>query len=79
MNKTDNSITIARAIIRISDAARSANDYSLLGALHEMVEQLSQQALKILTSIWICCWNMSRRRMVATIAERVMVSRVLTN
>ena len=42
MNKTDNSITIARAIIRIGDAARNANDYSLLGALHEMVEQLSQ-------------------------------------
>ena len=46
MNKTDNSITIARAIIRIGDAARNANDYSLLGALHEMVEQLSQNGVK---------------------------------
>ena len=45
MNKTDNSITIARAIIRIGDAARNANDYSLLGALHEMVEQLSQHGV----------------------------------
>ena len=45
MNKTDNSITIARAIIRIGDAARKANDYSLLGALHEMVEQLSQHGV----------------------------------
>ena len=46
MNKPNKSITIARAIIRIGDAARNANDYSLLGALHEMVEQLSQHGVK---------------------------------
>lgn len=45
MNKTNKTITIARAIIRIGDAARNANDYSLLGALHEMVEQLSQHGV----------------------------------
>ena len=45
MNKTIKTITIARAIIRIGDAARNANDYSLLGALHEMVEQLSQHGV----------------------------------
>ena len=46
MSKSKNPITIARAIIRIGDAARNANDYSLLGALHEMVEQLSQHGIK---------------------------------
>ena len=46
MNKLNKNITIARAIIRIGDAARNANDYSLLGALHEMVEQLSQHDVK---------------------------------
>ena len=46
MNKLSKTITIARAIIRIGDAARNANDYSLLGALHEMVEQLSQHGVK---------------------------------
>ena len=46
MCKSKNPITIARAIIRIGDAARNANDYSLLGALHEMVEQLSQNGVK---------------------------------
>ena len=46
MNKTNKTITIARAIIRIGDAARNVNDYSLLGALHEMVEQLSQHGVK---------------------------------
>jgi len=46
MNKPSKPITVARAIIRIGDAARSANDYSLLGALHEMVEQLSQHGVK---------------------------------
>lgn len=46
MNKPSKTITIARAIIRIGDAARNANDYSLLGALHEMVEQLSQNDVK---------------------------------
>lgn len=45
MNKTSKTITIARAIIRIGDVARNANDYSLLGALHEMVEQLSQHGV----------------------------------
>ena len=40
MSKSKNPITIARAIIRIGDAARNANDYSLLGALHAMVGQL---------------------------------------
>ena len=46
MNKPSKTITIARAIIRIGDAARNVNDYSLLGALHEMVEQLSQHGVK---------------------------------
>ena len=46
MNKTSKTITIARAIIRIGDTARNANDYSLLGALREMVEQLSQNGVK---------------------------------
>ena len=46
MNKPNKTITIARAIIRIGDAARNANDYSLLGALYEMVEQLSQHGVK---------------------------------
>ena len=46
VNKTSKTITIARAIIRIGDAARSANDYSLLGVLHEMVEQLSRHGVK---------------------------------
>ena len=46
MNKLNKTITIARAIIRIGDAARNANEYSLLGALHEMVEQLSQHGVK---------------------------------
>jgi hypothetical protein cdivTM_07079 len=46
MNKPNKTITIARAIIRIGDAARNANDYSLLGALHEIVEQLSQHGVK---------------------------------
>ena len=45
MNKPNKTITVARAIIRIGDAARNANDYSLLGALHEMVEQLSQHGV----------------------------------
>lgn len=46
MNKPNKTIAIARTIIRIGDAARNANDYSLLGALHEMVEQLSQYGVK---------------------------------
>ena len=46
MNKPNKTITIARTIIRIGDAARDANDYSLLGALHEIVEQLSQHGVK---------------------------------
>ena len=46
MNKPNKTITVARAIIRIGDAARNAKDYSLLGALHEMVEQLSQHGVK---------------------------------
>ncbi len=46
LSKSDKTITIARAIIRIGDAARNANDYSLLSALHEMVEQLSQNGVK---------------------------------
>ena len=46
MSKSKNPITIARTIIRIGDAARNANDYSLLSALHEMVEQLSQHGVK---------------------------------
>ena len=46
MNKPNKTITIARAIIRIGDAARNANDYSLLGTVHEMVEQLSRHGVK---------------------------------
>ena len=46
MSKSKNPITIARAIIRIGDATRNANDYSLLSALHEMVKQLSQYGIK---------------------------------
>ena len=46
MNKPNKTITVARAIIRIGDAARNAKDYSLLGALHEIVEQLSQYGVK---------------------------------
>ena len=46
MNKTNKTIIIARAIIRIGDAARNTKDYSLLGALHEMVEQLSRHGVK---------------------------------
>ena len=45
-NKQNKTITVARAIIRIGDVARSAKDYSLLGALYEMVEQLSQNGVK---------------------------------
>ena len=46
MGESKNPIIIARAIIRIGDAARNANDYSLLGALHEIVEKLSQYGVK---------------------------------
>ena len=46
MSKSKNPITIARAIIRIGDAARNAKDYSLLGALHEIVKQLSRHGVK---------------------------------
>ena len=46
MNKPNKTITIARAIIRIGDAARNTNDYSLLSALHKMVEQLSRHGIK---------------------------------
>ena len=46
MNKPNKTITIARAIIRIGDAARNANDDSLLSALHKMVEQLSRHGIK---------------------------------
>ena len=45
MKKPSKTVTIARAIIRIGDAARNAKDYSLLGALYEMVEQLSQHGV----------------------------------
>ena len=45
MNKPNKTITIARAIIRIGGAAEKAKDYGLLGALHEMVEQLSQHGV----------------------------------
>ena len=46
MKKPSKTVTIARAIIRIGDAARNAKDYSLLGALYEMVEQLSRHGVK---------------------------------
>ena len=46
MDDKENIINVARAIIRIGDAARNVNDYSLLSALHEMVEQVSQNGVK---------------------------------
>ena len=46
MNNPNKTINIARAIIRIGDASRNSNDYSLLGALYEIVEQLSQHGVK---------------------------------
>ena len=46
MSKSKNPITIARAIIRIGDAARNANGYSLLSALPAMVKPLSQYGSK---------------------------------
>ena len=79
VNKTSKTITIARAIIRIGDAARNANDYSLLGALHEMVEQLLQNGVK---DAEIDMDLLSEYVEVADgcdIAKRVMVSRVLMN
>lgn len=46
MASPKNPITIARAIIRIGDAAREANDYSLLHALKEIVQTLAQHDAK---------------------------------
>ncbi len=46
MTNPQNPITIARAIIRIGDAARAANDYSLLHALKEMVQTLDRYDTK---------------------------------
>ena len=46
MDDKENIINVARAIISIGDAARNVNDYSLLSALHEMVEQVSQNSVK---------------------------------
>lgn len=46
MDDKENIINVARAIIRIGDAARNVNDYSLLSALHEMVEQVLQNGVK---------------------------------
>ena len=53
MSKPSKTITVARAIIRIGDAARNANDYSLLGALYEMVEQLLRHGLKDTDGRWL--------------------------
>lgn len=46
MDDKENIINVAHAIICIGDAARNVNDYSLLSALHEMVEQVSQNGVK---------------------------------
>lgn len=35
-------ITIAREVIRMTDAAKGAQEYGLIGALHQMVEQLAR-------------------------------------
>jgi len=50
MNKPNKTIIIARAIIRIGDAARNANDYSLLGALPELVTTDGKPSVDELTT-----------------------------
>ena len=46
MNDKENTINVARAIIRIADAAEKAKDYSLLKSLEEMVDQLARHNIK---------------------------------
>jgi len=46
MNDKENTINVARAIIRIGDAAEKAKDYGLLKSLKEMVDQLTRRNVK---------------------------------
>ena len=46
MNDKENIISVARAIIRIGDAAEKAKDYGLLKSLEEMVSQLARHNVK---------------------------------
>ena len=46
MNDKENTINVARAIIRIGDAAEKAKDYGLLKSLKEMVDQLTRHNIK---------------------------------
>lgn len=46
MNDKENIINVARAIIRIGDAAEKAKDYGLLKSLEEMVDQLARHNVK---------------------------------
>ena len=46
MNDKENTINVARAIIRIGDAAEKAKDYGLLKSLEEMVSQLARHNVK---------------------------------
>ena len=46
MNDKENTINVARAIIRIGDAAEKAKDYGLLKSLKEMVDQLTRHNVK---------------------------------
>ena len=46
MNDKENTINVARAIIRIGDAAEKAKDYGLLKSLEEMVDQLTHLAVR---------------------------------
>ena len=46
MNDKENTINVARAIIRIGDAAEKAKDYGLLKSLEQMVDQLTRHNVK---------------------------------
>lgn len=46
MNDKENIINVARAIIRIGDAAEKAKDYGLSKSLEEMVDQLARHNVK---------------------------------
>ena len=46
MNDKENIINVARAIIRIGDAAEKAKDYGLLKSLEEMVDRLARHNVK---------------------------------
>ncbi len=61
MNDKENTINVARAIIRIGDAAEKAKDYGLLKSLEEMVDQLTRHNVKTLRLICSCCWSMLSR------------------